>query len=94
MRKPKITLSTEEKNMLDKLTCKNKMDCWFWIDDSIGRIRDLEDHNRILNTAEAVILVADGTDNVEEFLEQEEVTLFYNLLNRCLQAYNHQEVFL
>ena len=87
MRKPKITLSIEEKNMLDKLTRRNKMDCWFWIDDSIDRIRDLEDHNRILNTAEAIILVADGTDNIEEFLEPNEVTLFYNLLSRCEQAY-------
>lgn len=78
-----IKLTVEEKNMLDKLTSANKMDCWFWIDDQTDTIRDLENNNKKLDTAEAILDVADGTDNVEEFLEPEEVKLFNDLVARC-----------
>lgn len=78
-----IKLTTEEKNMLDKLTHKNKMDGWFWIDDENDCIRDLEDHNKKLNTCEAILLVNDGTVDIENFLNDEEIKLFKDLVSRC-----------
>lgn len=81
-----IKLTTEEKNMLDKLTHGNKMDCWFWIDDETDEIKDLEDGEKVLDTCEAILTVADGTDNVEEFLNEEEVKLFNDLVARCKEC--------
>ena len=78
-----IKLTTEEKNMLDKLTHKNKMDAWFAFGDDDETIVDLEDDSKPMDTCEAILLVADGTDNVEEFLDEEEVKLFKDLVSRC-----------
>ena len=78
-----IKLTVEEKNMLDKLTHKNKMDSWFWIDDETDTIKDLEDGEKVLDTCEAILDVADGTEDIEQFLEPEEIELFNNLVERC-----------
>ena len=78
-----IKLTTEEKNMLDKLTHNNKMDSWFWIDDENDCIRDLEDNNKKLNTCEAILLVNDGTEDIENFLNDDEIKLFKDLVSRC-----------
>lgn len=78
-----IKLTTEEKNMLDKLTHKNKMDSWFWIDDENDCIRDLEYNNKKLNTCEAILLVNDGTEDIENFLNDDEIKLFKDLVSRC-----------
>lgn len=78
-----IKLTTEEKNMLDKLTHKNKMDCWFWIDDENDCIRDLEDNNKKIDTYEAILLVDDGTLDIENFLNDDEIKLFKDLVSRC-----------
>ena len=78
-----IELTVEEKNMLDKLTHKNKMDSWFCIDDEKDCIVDLEDNNKVLDTCEAILMIDDGTDNIEEFLDEDEVKLFNDLVARC-----------
>lgn len=83
-----IKLTTEEKNMLDKLTHGNKMDSWFWIDDETDEIKDLEDGNKVLDTCDAILMIDDGTDNVEEFLNEEEVDLFTALVERCKACKN------
>ena len=78
-----IKLTNEEKNMLDRITYKANMDGWFWIDDENDCIRDLEDHNKKLNTCEAVLLVNDGCPDVENYLNDDEVKLFKDLVARC-----------
>ena len=81
-----IKLTTEEKNMLDKLTHGNKMDSWFWIDDETDTIKDLEDDNKVLDTCDAILTVADGTDGIEQFLDEDEVKLFNDLVARCKEC--------
>ena len=77
-----IKLTTEEKNTLDVLTHKNKMDCWFWIDDENDCIRDLEDGERILDTTAAVLEVLDGTPDISEFLDEKQCAVINGLYNR------------
>jgi hypothetical protein len=79
----KIVLSTEEKNILDDLTEKNKMDDWFVIDDKCNCIRSLDDGNKIQDTAKAIIDVDDGTDNVAQFLNKHDLKVFKDLVARC-----------
>lgn len=78
-----IKLTIEEKNMLDKLTHANKMDCWFWIDDERDCIVDLENDGLVMDTASAVIQIWEGTPDVTDFLTQEEADLFEDLVDRC-----------
>jgi len=82
-----IKLSVEEKNMLDKLTHKNKMDAWFAFGDDDETIIDLEDNNKPMDTCEAILTVADGTEDVEDFLEPEEAKLFHELVARCEECH-------
>ena len=79
-----IKLTIEEKNALDELTHKNKMDCWFWIDDENDCVRDLEDDDKILDTAEAVLEVLDGTPDIYEFLDDDQATVITKLYNRII----------
>ena len=85
MERGKVELTYDEINMLDKLTQKNKMDCWFWIDDD-GNVRDLENDYAILDTADAVLTVNDGTYNAEKFLNKKEMEEYNGLIARCKQA--------
>lgn len=77
-----IKLTIEEKNALDELTHKNKMDCWFWIDDENDCIIDLEDDDRVLDTAEAVLEVLDGTPDIYEFLDNDQAAVIVKLYDR------------
>lgn len=77
-----IKLTIEEKNALDELTHKNKMDCWFWIDDENDCIIDLEDDDRVLDTAEAVLEVLDGTPDIYEFLDDDQAAVIVKLYDR------------
>lgn len=86
-----IKLTTEEKNMLDKLTHGNKMDAWFWIDDETDTIKDLEDDEKVLDTCEAILTVADGTEDIEEFLNEDEIKLFNDLVSRCKECKGMKE---
>lgn len=83
--KDEIKLTNAEKNMLDKLTNGNKMDCWFWIDDRNGVIIDLENNNQVLDTRKAILDVAAGTVDIEMFLNEDEIALFDDLVKRCEQ---------
>ena len=78
-----IKLTIEEKNMLDKLTHANKMDCWFWIDDERDCVVDLENDGLVMDTASAVIQIWEGTPDVATFLTKEETDLFNDLVDRC-----------
>ena len=82
-----IKLTIEEKNALDELTHKNKMDCWFWIDDENDCIRDLEDDDKILDTAAAVLEVVDGTPDIYEFLDDDQAAVIARLYNRIIINY-------
>lgn len=82
----KIELTTDEKNMLDKLTRKNKMDAWFAFGDDDETIIDLEDNNKPMDTCEAILMIDDGTEDVESFLTPEEVDLFNGLVARCKEC--------
>lgn len=79
----KIMLTTEEKNVLDKLTHANKMDCWFWIDDTRDCIIDLENGNAVLDTCEAILEVDDGTPDASEFLDSKELSIYESLVEKC-----------
>ena len=79
----KLVLTTEEKNVLDKLTHANKMDCWFWIDDARDCIIDLENGNTVLDTCEAILEVDDGTPDASEFLDSREFGVYENLVKRA-----------
>ena len=79
----KIILTIEEKNVLDKLTHANKMDCWFWIDDTRDCIIDLENGNTVLDTCEAILEVDDGTPDTSEFLDSKELSIYENLVEKC-----------
>ena len=78
-----VKLTTEEKNMLDTLTHRSKTDCWFWIDDEHDCIIDLENDNAIMDTAEAILELDDGIPDVSEFLDENDLVLYNNLLERC-----------
>ena len=82
----KIELTTDEKNMLDKLTRKNKMDAWFAFGDDDETIIDLEDNNKPMDTCEAILMIDDGTEDVESFLTSEEADLFNGLVARCKEC--------
>ena len=79
----KIKLTTDEKNVLDKLTHFNKMDCWFWIDDDTDTIRDLENGGEIMDTREAILTIAEGVVDIENILDQNEITTFNALVSKC-----------
>ncbi|MBQ0142025.1 MAG: hypothetical protein KBT06_04375 [Prevotellaceae bacterium] len=85
-RKPEIILTIEEANMLDVLTARSKMDCWFYIDDSDLHhmvIRDLENRSKIMDTREAILIVADGITSIYDYrLTGRQIKIWLDLLKR------------
>lgn len=80
----KLILTIEQKNVLDKLTRKNKMDCWFWIDDRRECIIDLENNSIVIDTRTAILEINDGTPDVSDFLNADEARIFEALVRKCL----------
>lgn len=82
----KIVLTIPEANMLDVLTRRSKLDTWFYIDDSNLHhmvIRDLENYNKVLDTCEAILLVADAITDIHDYrLTYEEIRIWKSLLHR------------
>ena len=77
----KIELTTNECNVLLKLTHRAKMD-WFDIDNQ-NRCRDLENNNRVISTRKAVNTIIEGlTDYDISILNCEEMLTMLNLATR------------
>ena len=77
----KIELTTNECNVLLKVTHRAKMD-WFDIDDQ-NRCRDLENNGRIISTRNAVNTIFDGlTDYDLSLLTHNEMATLLNLAIR------------
>lgn len=84
---PTVKLTVEEANMLDVLTHRTKMDCWFWIDDDLN-VRDLEEDEKLMDTKEAVLMVDDGITNINDYgLTAEQISCYNNLIQR-LKSYD------
>ena len=77
----KIELTTNESNVLLKVTHRAKMD-WFDIDNQ-NRCRDLENNNRVISTRNAVNTIIEGlTDYALSILNYEELLTLLNLATR------------
>lgn len=77
----KIELTTNESNVLLKVTHRAKMD-WFDIDNQ-NRCRDLENNNRVISTRNAVNTIIEGlTDYDLSILNYEEMLTLLNLATR------------
>lgn len=77
----KIELTTNECNVLLKLTHRAKMD-WFDIDNQ-NRCRDLENNNRVISTRKAVNTIIEGlTDYDLSVLTCDEMLTLLNLATR------------
>ena len=77
----KIELTTNECNVLFKVTHRAKMD-WFDIDDQ-NRCRDLENNNRIISTRNAVKTIIEGlTDYDISILNHKEMLTLLNLATK------------
>lgn len=77
----KIELTTNECNVLLKLTHRAKMD-WFDIDNQ-NRCRDLENNSRIISTRNAVKTIIEGlTDYDISILNSEEMLTLLNLATK------------
>jgi hypothetical protein len=77
----KIELTTNECNVLLKVTYHAKMD-WFDIDDQ-NRCRDLENNNRVISTRKAVNTIIEGlTDYDISILNYKEMLTLLNLATR------------
>ena len=77
----KIELTTNECNVLLKVTHRAKMD-WFDIDDQ-NRCRDLENNNRVISTRNAVKTIIEGlTDYDISILNCEEMLTLLNLATK------------
>lgn len=82
------TLTNEEYNVLNKISSKTGMDCWFWLDETdIGKdcIHDLET-DEIFSLKDGIALLCDGLDCQENFdncyLEDAEKLTFKELLTK------------
>ena len=77
----KIELTTNECNVLLKVTHRAKMD-WFDIDEQ-NRCRDLENNNRVISTRNAVNTIIEGlTDYDLSVLTCNEMLTLLNLATR------------
>ena len=77
----KIELTTNECNVLLKVTHRAKMD-WFDIDDQ-NRCRDLENNGRIISTRNAVKTIIEGlTDYDISILNGNEMLTLLNLAKK------------
>lgn len=77
----KIELTTNECNVLLKLTHRAKMN-WFDID-IYNRCRDLENNNRVISTRNAVKTIVEGLTEYDiSCLTHFETLTLLNLLNR------------
>lgn len=77
----KIELTTNESNVLLKVTHRAKMD-WFDIDDQ-NRCRDLDNNNRVISTRKAVRVIVEGLTEYDiNCLTHFETLTLLNLLNR------------
>ena len=84
MKSTKCKLSNEEIKVLEHLAHVSKMDCWFCINEK-GKIIDLEDESRVLNTRCAIQNLIDGfTEDDMHYLNEKEVYIFTMLLGRLL----------
>lgn len=61
-RKGNIVLNNAEIKALENLARVSKMDCWFGIDQQ-GRIRDYENHSRVLSQRKGIKQLIDGATN-------------------------------
>lgn len=80
-----IELTNEECNILDQISSKSKMDCWFWIEEKDGGhvIHDLE-NDEILSLQTGIGQLVEGIVEGADFygLSENQVSVFENLLKR------------
>ena len=81
-------LTNEEYNVLNKISSKTKMDCWFCIKtDKYGAdiIYDLEE-DKTLSLYRGILLLCEGLDHIDIykncFLTKEEDEVFKNLVKK------------
>lgn len=77
----KIQLTKNEAFILTRLTTRAKMD-WFDVNEDLQCI-DRDNHNRVISTRNAVKTIVEGlTDYDVMILEDDEIVIMFNLLNR------------
>ena len=83
-----ITFLDEEYNVLNKITSKTGMDCWFYIcvnDEGDDVILDLEDNDTVMQIEEAIQMLLEGIDNTDILyscdLSKDELITLCNLLS-------------
>ena len=81
-------LTDEEYNVLNKISSKTKMDCWFWIKTDkygVDVIYDLEE-DETLSLYRGILLLCEGLDDIDIykkcFLTKEEDEVFKNLIKK------------
>ena len=87
-RKIKMQLTNKEKNVLNLIATRSKMDCWFFLgEDKLGRIYfyDLEEGGRRRPLKDGISELAEGMTGYTDYsLTEEEIKTFEGLLKRAV----------
>ena len=93
-----FTLSNDEYNVLNKIACKTKMDCWFYIEQDksgVDYVRDLEEEQR-LSLKDGITQLVEGIGCKENFencdLSAFEAFVFRNLLEELDIAFEMEGI--
>ena len=92
-----MTLTDEQCAVLEKITSKSKMDCWFCIDGD-NQIRDLEEGEKVIDTMEGVRLLQEGMSCYADYdLTYREIYIFEHIPGLVVQpepvSYTHLDVY-
>lgn len=75
-------LTVEEANVLDLISSRSKMDCWFWINEDGTAINDLEE-GTTLSLYEGISMLNDGLTDLEDYdLSCEEIEIYLKILEK------------
>ena len=80
-------LSNEEFNVLNKISSKSKMDCWFYLkekDQFTDIVYDCE-NNKELSLYEGISMLDSGITSLEDYnLSQQELKVYFSLVSRLV----------